>query len=131
MAHAIAYVVALVVFVVVDMVWLGVVAKGFYRDALGGLLAEQFNIPAAIAFYLINTLGLMIFVVGPALRSGSLADAALYGVLFGFFCYATYDLTNLATLRSWPLTLSLVDMAWGAVLTGITATAAVAVAARF
>lgn len=130
MAHATAYVVALVVFVVVDMVWLGVVAKGFYRDALGGLLAEQFNIPAAIGFYLIYTAGLLIFVIAPALRTGSWTEAALFGTLFGFFCYATYDLTNLATLRSWPLVLSLVDMAWGAILTGITATVAVLVASR-
>ena len=131
MTIAIAYVTALVTFVVVDLVWLAVVAKSFYRSQLSGLLADQFNMAAALAFYLVYIVGVMIFAVVPALRSGAWTDALLYGALFGFFCYATYDLTNLATLKGWPLTLSLVDMAWGAALTGATALAAYTVASRF
>lgn len=131
MSIVIAYVTALVTFVVVDLVWLAVVAKSFYRSQLGGLLADQFNMVAALAFYLIYVVGVVIFAVVPALRSGAWTDALLFGALFGFFCYATYDLTNLATLKGWPLTLSLVDMAWGAALTGGTALAAYTVASRF
>jgi uncharacterized membrane protein len=124
MKFVVAYGLALVVFVLIDLVWLGVVAKDFYRRALGDLIADPINLKAAVAFYLIYVVGLVIFGISPALRSGIWTDALLYGALFGFFCYATYDLTNLATLKNWPLQLSLVDLAWGTTLTGITATVA-------
>jgi len=130
MTIAIAYVTTLVTFVVVDIVWLAVVAKSFYRNQLGGLLADQFDMRAALIFYVVYSAGIVIFAVTPALRSGVWTDAVLYGAMFGFFCYATYDLTNLATLKGWPLKLSLVDMAWGATLTAITALAGFAVASR-
>lgn len=124
MSNLIAYLATAVVFLAIDSVWLGVVARGFYKDQLGDLLASPINFAAASGFYLIYCVGIVIFAVSPALRSGSLADAAVYGALFGFFCYATYDMTNLATLRNWPLTMSLVDMAWGTALTCFSAVAA-------
>lgn len=121
MSYFLPYVVTLLVFVALDLVWLGLVAKSYYRRELAGLIADQFNLGAATAFYLLYALGIVIFAVDPALRAGSGASAALYGGLFGFFAYATYDLTNLATLRAWPLRLTLVDLAWGSALTSVTA----------
>jgi uncharacterized membrane protein len=111
------YLATLIFFLAVDMVFLGVVAKDFYRAGIGHLMADNFNIPAAIIFYAIYIVGVMIFVVNPAVEAGDWSKAALYGALFGFFCYATYDMTNLATLRDWPLSLSLADMAWGTTIT--------------
>ncbi len=118
----IAYLATLVVFATIDTVWLGVVARDYYRGALGDLLAPGFNLWAALAFYLVYCIGILIFAVLPALRAESLLTALGYGALLGFFCYATYDLTNMATLRDWPIGMSFVDMAWG---TALTATAAV------
>lgn len=105
-------------FFAVDMLWLGVVAKGFYRKQLGPLLAEQVNWPAAIAFYLLFIGGILLFVVFPALEKRSLRRVAVLGALFGLVTYAAYDLTNLATLRGFPPVVAAVDMAWGTVLTG-------------
>jgi uncharacterized membrane protein len=101
----------------IDMIWLGLVAHKFYQSQLGHLLGPV-HWPAAIIFYLIYILGILIFAVIPGLEAGSWQKALVLGALFGFFCYATYDLTNLATLRDWPLAVALVDMLWGAVLTG-------------
>jgi uncharacterized membrane protein len=108
-------------FWIADLLWLGVVARTFYRDSLGSLMANPIDLKAAIAFYLIFPIGIVIFAVAPAFASGGAAHALLMGALFGFFCYATYDLTNLATLKNWPLKMSLVDMVWGTVLTGASA----------
>jgi uncharacterized membrane protein len=110
------YLIALPVFFAIDMVWLGLVAKGFYRRQLGFLMRDGFNWWAALAFYLLFILGLVLFVVAPALDHDSWLRALGYGALFGLITYATYDLTNLATLRNWPVLLTLVDLAWGAVL---------------
>lgn len=122
MQTVIAYLATLLFFAVVDTLWLGVVARDYYRDAIGDLLARDFNLWAVFAFYLVYCIGILIFAVLPALRADSLLTALLYGALLGFFCYATYDLTNMATLRDWPIGMSFVDMAWGSALT---ATAAV------
>jgi uncharacterized membrane protein len=92
-------------------------AKGFYQDKLGGFLGPV-NWTAAIIFYLIFIVGILIFAVAPALESQSLAKAVVLGALFGFFTYATYDLTNLATLKDWPIIVVVVDIIWGAVLSG-------------
>ena len=108
--------IALPVFFVIDIVWLGLIARGFYRDQLGDLLREQTNWPAAIVFYLIFLVGLVVFVIQPAVDAGSWTEALWRGALFGFIAYATYDLTNLAVVRDWPLTMTVVDIAWGAVL---------------
>lgn len=110
------YVLALVSFLAIDMVWLTVVARGFYRKQLGILLSDQPNWWAAIAFYLLFVAGLLVFAVAPALQAGSLRTALLLGGFFGLVAYATYDLTNLATVANWPWLLTLVDMTWGLVL---------------
>jgi uncharacterized membrane protein len=108
--------VAVPVFFAIDMLWLGVVARRFYADQLGHLMRRDVNWTAAVIFYLIFVLGLVVFVVVPAVDAGEWGRALGYGAFFGFVTYATYDLTNLATLRDWPLTMTLVDLAWGAVL---------------
>ena len=110
------YLLTVPVFFAIDMVWLGFVARGFYRDNLGALLSPDVNWTAAVGFYLIYIAGILIFAVAPALDRGSFLRALFMGGLFGFFTYATYDLTNLATLKGWPLKVALVDMAWGFVL---------------
>lgn len=124
MSYALQYGSALVIFVVVDLIWLGIVARNYYHRELAGLMAEKFNVGAAAAFYLMYPVGVVVFAVAPAVASGSWHYAALAGAGIGLFAYATYDLTNLATLRQWPLRLSLLDMAWGTVLTAVAATGA-------
>ena len=110
------YLAVLVGFLAIDMVWLTVVARGFYRKQLGFLLADQPNWWAAIAFYLLFVAGLLVFVIVPAVEAGSLRKALLLGAFFGLVTYATYDLTNQATVKDWPWILTIVDMTWGAVL---------------
>lgn len=110
------YLLTVPVFFAMDLLWLGLIAKGFYQRNLAHLLSPQVNWPAAIVFYLIYIAGIIVFAVRPALAHESLAKAAVWGALFGFFTYATYDLTNLATLRGWPIKLVFVDVAWGTVL---------------
>jgi uncharacterized membrane protein len=118
------YAISVPVFFAIDMVWLGLVAKGFYQDNIGHLLGDV-QWPAAIIFYLVFLLGLTYFATYPAAVAGKWQTALMLGALFGFFTYATYDLTNLATLRDWPLSLALVDMLWGTVLGASVASAAV------
>ena len=109
------YLSAFVVFLAIDMVWLTVVAREFYRKQLG-FLHIQFNLWAAFAFYLLFVAGLLVFVIVPAVEVGSLRKALLLGAFFGLVTYATYDLTNQATVKDWPWILTIVDMTWGAVL---------------
>jgi uncharacterized membrane protein len=123
MIYVVAYIAAATVFLLLDFLWLGFVAKTFYRQEIGALLLEKFNKTAAIGFYLIFVVGVVIFAVLPALQAGSWKTALLYGALFGFFTYATYDMTNLATLKGWSFPVTVVDIAWGAFLTGISALA--------
>jgi uncharacterized membrane protein len=110
------YAVTLPIFFAIDLVWLGVVAKSFYRQHLGHLLAAQINWPAAVLFYLVFIAGIVFFAVRPAIEANGAMRALVYGALFGFFTYATYDLTNHATMRDWPLIVTAVDLAWGTVL---------------
>ncbi len=110
------YLAAFTAFLVIDLVWLGVVARTFYRKYLGDLLSPSPNWTAAIIFYLLFLVGLLVFAVVPGLQAGSLAKALMLGAFFGLITYATYDLTNLATLKNWPLIVVVVDMAWGTVL---------------
>jgi uncharacterized membrane protein len=119
MKLAAAYVAALAFFAVIDTLWLGIVARGFYRAELGDLLAPQVRLGPAILFYIVYVAGIIVFAVAPAIRAESLLTALVMGGLFGFFAYATYDLTNLATLRDWPLRMSVVDIAWGTALTAM------------
>lgn len=117
------YFAMLPVFFLIDMVWLGLVARNIYFKYIGKLLLENFNLVAGIIFYLIFIVGILIFAVMPALEKNSFIHALIYGALFGFFCYATYDLTNLSTLKDWPLAITLIDMAWGCVLSGVVSSA--------
>ena len=110
------YAIALPVFFAIDMVWLGVVAKDFYRAQIGSLLRPDVNWMAAIIFYLIFIGGLVAFVITPAMEKGSWMNALLFGAFFGLVCYATYDLTNLAVAKDWPLLVTIVDLIWGMVL---------------
>lgn len=110
------YAIALPVFFAIDMLWLGLVAKGFYSKQIGTLMKPDVNWTAAIVFYLIFIVGLVVFVITPAIEKGSWTHALVFGALFGLVCYATYDLTNLALAKDWPLLVTIVDLAWGAVL---------------
>lgn len=109
------YAISVPVFFAIDMVWLGLVASNFYKSRLGSLMGD-INWPAAIIFYLVFLVGLTFFATYPAAIKDSVVTALTLGALFGFFTYATYDLTNLATLRDWPLSVTLVDMLWGTIL---------------
>ena len=116
------YAVAFTSFMVIDLLWLGVIARSFYRSQLGHLMRANVNWPAAVAFYLVFVLGIVLLVVWPAMERESLGQALLLGALFGLVTYAAYDLTNLATLEGFPLRMVVVDMIWGTALcTGISA----------
>lgn len=115
------YLVSVPIFFVIDMIWLGVIARGFYRKALEPLLAPTINWTAALLFYFLFLFGILIFALMPGMERRSLVYTITMAALFGLIAYATYDLTNLATLRDWPLTLSIVDMIWGAFLSASTA----------
>lgn len=110
------YAVALASFIVMDLLWLGVVARSFYRSELGHLMRTNVNWVAAVVFYLVFVLGIVVLVVRPAMESESLAKALLLGALFGLVTYAAYDLTNLATLEGFPPRMAVVDMIWGMAL---------------
>ncbi len=112
------YCIALPIFFGMDMVWLGVVAKNFYTKQIGFLMTPKVNWAAAILFYLLFLVGLVVFVIAPAVERDSWVRALTLGSLFGLITYATYDLTNLATLKDWPLALTVVDLLWGMVLAG-------------
>jgi uncharacterized membrane protein len=120
LTSVISYFVTLVTFVAVDMAWLGTMASRFYKPILGDIAIAGVNLPAAFVFYAIYPIGLMIFAIEPALRAGSSVHALTYGALFGFFTYATYDLSNQATLRNWTLSLTAVDVTWGSFLGALT-----------
>ena len=108
--------IAVPIFFALDMIWLGLLAKNFYRAQIGHLMKTDVNWTAAIIFYLIFIAGLVVFVISPAIEKSSWIYALLFGALFGFVSYATYDLTNLAVAKDWPLLVTIVDLAWGAVL---------------
>ncbi len=124
------YLIALPVFFAIDMTWLGFVAKNFYRGQIGFLMKSNINWTAAIAFYLLFIVGLVVFVISPALEKSSWTHALLFGALFGLITYASYDLTNLATLKDWPLLVTVVDLAWGAVLAASVSTATYFIASK-
>lgn len=110
------YILTLAVFLAIDLVWLGLVARSFYSKYLGYLLSPSTNWTAAVLFYLLFVAGLLIFAVIPGLQAGSTGKTLLLATLYGLFTYATYDLTNLATIRDWPLILTIVDIVWGMIL---------------
>jgi uncharacterized membrane protein len=123
MAYLIAYFACVVVMGGLDFFWLTTGSQGLYQKDLGPLLAESPNMIVAVIFYLLYIAGVQVFAVRPALASGDWKTAALFGALFGFFAYATYDLTNMATMKVWTLRVTLLDIAWGTFLTGATASA--------
>ena len=110
------YLCTLLAFFAIDMVWLVLVARGFYQKHLGYLLRTDPNWTAAIVFYLLFVAGLLVFVVVPSLQAGSAKKVLILGALFGLITYATNDLTNLATVKNWPWVVTVVDLAWGGIL---------------
>ncbi|SDC49863.1 Uncharacterized membrane protein [Pelagirhabdus alkalitolerans] len=119
MDFLIAYLVTFVVFFVIDIIWLGLVARTFYKEQIGFLMKAKTNWTAAVIFYFIFIFGLVYFVIDPALQMESMSDALIRGLIFGLIAYSTYDLTNLATLDKWPLKVTIVDLIWGTTLGGL------------
>lgn len=116
------YSVAFVVFFAIDLVWLGVVAKNMYKEHLGFIMSPNVNWVAAIGFYMVFIAGLIFFALNPAIEKNSVMYAILVGGFFGLITYATYDMTNLATLKDWPVFITVVDIIWGTVLCSLTTT---------
>ncbi|HBF32404.1 DUF2177 family protein [Rhizobium sp.] len=129
--YAIAYLGTACVFFALDYLWLSRVAIGFYKSQMGEIMRPQPNFAAAGLFYLFYIAGIVYFAVVPAMQNGSVTTALVSGALLGLFAYGTYDMTNLATLKAWTLSLSLVDMAWGMALTGLSSAAGYLVVSRF
>lgn len=125
-----AYIAAGIAFLIADAIWLTTMADMLYRPLLGDKLAPQFKLVPAITFYLIYIFGIVFFAVEPAIASGKLAKAMLNGAVLGFVAYATYDLTNQATLRDWPLAITLADIMWGTIVTAFGASAGYIAASR-
>lgn len=124
------YVITALIFFAIDILWLGVIAKNFYSRHLGRFFRERVNWTAASIFYSLYILGIMIFAILPGVSYASLARTVLLGVLYGLFTYATYDLTNLATLKDWPVKIVVVDILWGMVLCGFVSAGGFLVATR-
>ena len=124
------YAIALPVFFAIDIVWLGLVAKNFYAKHIGFLMTPSVNFLAAILFYLLFIVGAVVFVITPALEQKSWIHAVLFGALFGLITYATYDLTNLATVKNWPLIVTVVDLVWGMTLSASVSTITYLIAAK-
>ena len=120
MEHVKTYVVTFVIFFAIDLVWLGVIAKNLYKQHLGFLMADKVNWGAAIGFYALFIAGLIFFALNPAIEKDSLVYAILAGGFFGLITYATYDMTNLATLKDWPVIITVIDIIWGTVLCSMT-----------
>jgi uncharacterized membrane protein len=116
------YIIALVVFFTIDIVWLAVVAKKLYQKELGFIMSPKPNWLVAIIFYLVFILGVVFFVINPAVAKDSWTYALFVGMFFGFITYATYDLTNLATLKDWPVKITIIDMIWGSSLGAMVST---------
>ena len=125
------YAVAFPTFLVIDLLWLGVVARSFYRTHMGHMMRVDVNWAGAMAFYLVFVAGIIVFVVGPAIERESLSRALLLGAFFGLVTYAAYDLTNLAIMEGFSLKLGLVDLAWGMVLCASVSVITYGVWARF
>jgi uncharacterized membrane protein len=112
------YFITLIVFVIIDIIWLALIAKKIYKSELGFIMSPKPNIIAAVVFYALFIFGLVYFVVQPAVDTVSFQTALTSGLLFGLITYGTYDLTNLATLKNWPLKITVIDLCWGTFLGG-------------
>jgi uncharacterized membrane protein len=121
--YGIAYIATGLVFLAIDAIWLTVAAQRLYRPLMGDLLVDGFRLAPAALFYLIYIAGIVLFAVAPALASERWTTATSYGALLGLFAYATYDLTNQATLKNWPVAVTIADLCWGTCLTAVAATA--------
>lgn len=121
-SYSIAYIATGLVFLVVDAIWLTIAAQRLYRPLMGDMLLEGFRLIPAVLFYVIYIAGIVVFAVAPAFTTDRWTTAASYGAFLGLFAYATYDLTNQATLRNWPVIVTLVDLSWGTFLTALAAT---------
>jgi len=117
-----AYVCTAFIHLPVDLLWIGYLGRNIYRDGMGPILVDRINVPAGVAFYVIYAIALVIFAVVPALNSGSWRTALIWGGVFGFFAYATYDFTNLATLTHFPFKMAMIDLAWGTFVSALSAT---------
>jgi uncharacterized membrane protein len=124
------YAVALPVFLLIDLIWLGIIARPFYQKHMGHLMRPDVNWAAALVFYLVFVAGIVVFVVWPAIERESLTHALILGTLFGLVTYAAYDLTNLATLNTFPITVAVVDLIWGMVLCSTVGTVTYLVSTR-
>ena len=129
--YLVAYAAIALVMVALDLLWLGVIAKPLYQQGIGHLMSERPNIPVAVLFYALYAAGLVVFTLALQSPEATWSRTLLTSALFGFFCYATYDLTNLATLKGWPLGMSLADMAWGVFVSTVSAAAGKAAFERF
>lgn len=107
------YIIAFIIFLAIDAIWLGLVAPKFYKSQIGHLMSEKPNLIAALVFYLLFIIGVVYFVVAPGIEAQSVTKILVAGALFGFMTYATYDLTNLATLKDWPIKVTIIDLIWG------------------
>lgn len=125
------YLITVVVFFLVDIVWLGFISKNLYKKYLGNLMAPNVNWTAAIIFYFLFIAGLVFFVINPAIEKESLKHAIVVGGFFGLIAYSTYDLTNLATMKDWPLNITVIDIIWGTILNAATAGITFLLANRF
>jgi uncharacterized membrane protein len=131
MTYAIAWLGAALAFLIADAIWLTQVGPKLYRPLIGELMSDRLNVPAAAAFYLIYVSGITYFAVAPALQADSLTRALINGAILGLVAYATYDLTNQATLKVWDIRVTLADMAWGAFASALAAGAGYLAATRF
>lgn len=120
--YAIAYVATGLAFLVIDAIWLTVASQRIYRPLMGDMLLERFRLLPALIFYLIYIAGIVVFAISPAMEGERWTTATSYGAFLGFFAYATYDLTNQATLRNWPFLVTVADLCWGTFVTAVTAT---------
>lgn len=125
------YLITFLTFLAIDSLWLGLVAPSFYRSQIGYIMAETPNYFAAGLFYLVFIFGMVVFIVEPGVREGTLMQSVSRGALFGLVTYATYDLTNLATVEGWPVLLTVVDLTWGTVLSAAVTLVSVWAGRRF
>ncbi len=120
--------IAAVIMIAIDMVWLTWLGRGFYMQEIGGLLLDTPNLPAALAFYVLYSVGVVVIIIAPALETQSVVRALIYGIIFGLVAYGTYDLTNLAVMKGFTTKIALIDMAWGGLITGFTSAVTVKIA---
>lgn len=125
------FVITLLIFGAIDFLWLGAIAKNLYQQKIGFIMADKFNWVAALIFYLMYIGGMLYFVIFPSLNNGDWQTALLKGAILGVLCYGTYDLTNMATLKNWPYEIVIIDILWGAFLTGLTSVLSFIIAQKF